>query len=426
MLNLMSSEFEYYDLIVIGAGLSGLAAAQAAEKLGKRVCILEKNDHVGGRVRSLRQDGFILDKGFQVYLNAYPTASKLLDHKQLELEPFDSGARILNSLGKIDTLAHPFKHPKFIFQSLKSKLFNSRDILALSTLFFRLKTSTTQQLFNSPDISSSHFLEKTFSKKLISHFFEPFFKGVFLDSKLKTSSRLLLYYLKMFINGYACLPKAGMQAIPNQLKNTLKTSKLYTNCTVKHIHKHHIQLLSGKQFKANTILLAMPKAQISDFFYQADKTNQGVWTSYFVTEKKLNCEHKLLTLNGSKQGVINHLCVLDHIQPSYAPRDKSLVSVTVLDSFKQLDKKTLTETVKSELPKYLNSHNFEHLKSFWIDEALPTQTFASPSSIPLQLSECCFATGDWQNHGSIEGAIQAGLDSIAWLNKEHIFNLKRN
>ena len=80
----MMAEHEY-EVIVIGAGLSGLSCALELQKHGKRVLILEKADGPGGRVRTDEVDGFLLDRGFQVYLDSYPTAGSLFDLAQLDL-----------------------------------------------------------------------------------------------------------------------------------------------------------------------------------------------------------------------------------------------------------------------------------------------------------------------------------------------------
>ena len=60
------------DCIVVGAGLAGLACAHALERVGKRVLVVEAADRVGGRVATDSVEGFRVDRGFQVYLDAYP------------------------------------------------------------------------------------------------------------------------------------------------------------------------------------------------------------------------------------------------------------------------------------------------------------------------------------------------------------------
>lgn len=58
--------------IVVGAGVAGLSAATDLAKAGVSVTLLESSDDVGGRVRSDKVNGFILDRGFQVFIEAYP------------------------------------------------------------------------------------------------------------------------------------------------------------------------------------------------------------------------------------------------------------------------------------------------------------------------------------------------------------------
>ena len=51
------------DVIVVGAGLAGLAAALALEAEGLDVLVLEAQDRVGGRVHSMRQLGANAEAG---------------------------------------------------------------------------------------------------------------------------------------------------------------------------------------------------------------------------------------------------------------------------------------------------------------------------------------------------------------------------
>jgi phytoene dehydrogenase-like protein len=62
------------DVIVIGAGLSGLACALTLREQGLEPLVLEASDAVGGRVRTDRREGFLLDRGFQVLQTWYPEA----------------------------------------------------------------------------------------------------------------------------------------------------------------------------------------------------------------------------------------------------------------------------------------------------------------------------------------------------------------
>lgn len=57
--------------IVIGAGLSGLAAAYRLQQAGHEVVVLERSDHPGGRCETFRRDGFIVDTGPDIAAESY-------------------------------------------------------------------------------------------------------------------------------------------------------------------------------------------------------------------------------------------------------------------------------------------------------------------------------------------------------------------
>lgn len=65
------------EVIVIGAGISGLAAARRLGEQGLSVRVLEASDGVGGRVRTDFVDGYVLDRGFQVFIEAYPEQKRV-------------------------------------------------------------------------------------------------------------------------------------------------------------------------------------------------------------------------------------------------------------------------------------------------------------------------------------------------------------
>lgn len=99
------------DVIIIGAGMAGLSAALTLKQQhGLQPIVLEQADGVGGRVRTDVVDGFILDRGFQIFLTGYPEAQAILDYKALQLKNFYAGALVFKS-GEFHRVADPFRHP---------------------------------------------------------------------------------------------------------------------------------------------------------------------------------------------------------------------------------------------------------------------------------------------------------------------------
>ncbi|KAJ3666560.1 hypothetical protein Zmor_001998 [Zophobas morio] len=70
-------------VIVIGAGIAGLAAAQQLQQFGLEVIVLEARDRVGGRIATFRKGNYIADLGAMVVTglggNPVTTLSKQID-----------------------------------------------------------------------------------------------------------------------------------------------------------------------------------------------------------------------------------------------------------------------------------------------------------------------------------------------------------
>lgn len=66
------------DVIVVGAGIAGLTAAHRLQQQGRRVVVLEAQDHVGGRMTSEALHGHVVDRGAQFLSSAYTVIPELL------------------------------------------------------------------------------------------------------------------------------------------------------------------------------------------------------------------------------------------------------------------------------------------------------------------------------------------------------------
>ncbi len=83
-----------YDVLIIGAGMSGLAAGIRLAYYGKKVCILEKHHRVGGLNSFYNRDGHRFDVGLHAMTNYVPRGTKstplpkLLRQLKLKAEDF--------------------------------------------------------------------------------------------------------------------------------------------------------------------------------------------------------------------------------------------------------------------------------------------------------------------------------------------------
>ena len=175
--------------VVIGAGLAGLACATDLVAAGATVRVLEAGDTVGGRMRTDRQAGFLLDRGFQVFNTSYPQVRRRVDLRALQLRPFTPGMLLHTNRGRL-RFTDPTRQPRRAAEALTGHLAGPRDMGALALLTTRDMLGPASRIRHRRDQSTLTALRRAgISGELTERLFRPFLAGVFLEDELVTSSR---------------------------------------------------------------------------------------------------------------------------------------------------------------------------------------------------------------------------------------------
>ena len=392
---------------IIGGGISGLIAARVLEEHGLSATIIEASDRLGGRVKTDVVDGYSLDHGFQVLLTAYPAAKKYLDFDALELQEFLPGSAIFKN-GKQKIIGDPLRNLSLLLPTLFSGIGTVNDKLKILALNRRLKKKSIQNIFAEKEQTTRVYLENIgFSEAIITNFFTPFFSGIFLENKLETSSRMFEFVYKMFGEGNAALPKDGIQAIPKQLFEKLKSTTIIFNTKVKSVENGSIKLESGETLKSNfTIIATQASGLVSNLKNQAT-----LWKScdtlYFEIAKR-EIKKPLIGLIAAPNTLINNIFYHTSLQTS-ATATKELLSVTVVDKQNLTNKQLVTE-VQKELKELCNIDSCTFIKQYNIPMALPNLQDIQYEMLPSEtrLTETIFLAGDTQLNGSLNAAMIAG------------------
>jgi len=69
---------------IVGAGIAGLAAAREITQAGGEAVVFEADDRVGGRIQTIRHDGFQFDVGAFIYLGSYRESTEMMRAVGLE------------------------------------------------------------------------------------------------------------------------------------------------------------------------------------------------------------------------------------------------------------------------------------------------------------------------------------------------------
>lgn len=245
------------DVVVVGAGLAGLRAAGLLVDRGLDVTVVEASDAVGGRVRTDAVEGFLLDRGFQVLLEAYPEAAAALDYSALDLCRFEAGA-LVRVDGRFARVADPIREPRSVPATLRAPIGTLADKARVGVLRQRACAGSLAQLWERPETSSLERLRATgFSERMIATFFRPFLGGIQLDPTLATSSRQLEFVFRMFATGPTSVPAAGIGALPEQLAARLPAGSLRLGTPVARLGDGGAVLADGEVVAADALVLAV-------------------------------------------------------------------------------------------------------------------------------------------------------------------------
>ena len=407
------------DVVIIGAGLAGLSCARRLMDHGISFEIVEASDGVGGRIRTDVQDGFLLDRGFQVFLTAYPEAKRLLDYASLRLRPFVPGALVQNG-SKLQRVSDPWRDPAHLLTSLVQSPGTFSDTLKIGKLRSQVRSFSIDDIFHKSETTTLQLLKEwKFSDKMISTFFTPFFGGVFLESDLNTSSRMFEFLFRMFAEGDATLPADGMQAIPNQLASKIRRERIHLNARVAEVSGTSVKLADGRKFKAKAVVVATEGLEASRLIKDLQPPlSRGVRCLYYGAEKS-PIDEPIIVLNGEGHGPVNNVCVPSEVSPTYAPSGGSLVSVTVLEGATTDTMKLETE-VRNQLRRWFGADvaRWRHLRTYHLPFALPEQRPPSSNSHPKpsRIHRGMYVCGDYRETSSIQGAMVSGrraADSVA-------------
>lgn len=396
-------------VIIIGAGIAGLTCAKYLKDKGIQSLILEASDGIGGRVRTDEQDGFLLDRGFQILLTAYPEAQRLLNFEALDSKAFKSGAIIRdNQNNDFSILGNPFKEPTKIWSSLTSNIGTFTDKMRVLRLILD-NYNVQEEIFDNKGMPTIDYLRNYgFSEKMIQQFFRPFFGGVFLENELSTSSNFFKYIFGKFYEGDAIIPAKGIEQIAKQIEKMLYIGTVKLNTKVVKIDGNRVYLENGDRLYGEKIILAIDGFQADKLLNKTSKRKFNSTTCTYFAAESSPLKEKMLLLNPNRSSVVHNMCVPSDIAPYYAPVGKSLISVST-QGLELRDEHELAKNIKRELITWYGNEveNWQHLKTYHIPQALPNFDVSEVNN-NLKISDILYQCGDTTAYPSLNAAMATG------------------
>ena len=404
-------------IIVVGAGLAGLAAAVRLGRAKRPVLVLEATDEVGGRVKSdVHPDGFILDRGFQVLFTDYPAARHYFDYRTLGLRAFDAGVLLANGAA-MQVVVDPFAHPDQLGRALGGSPLSFADDRRLLRLKLELMGPSFRRINAAPERTAAEELERLgFSAATRERLFEPLGGALFLDRRLQVRAAWFLFILKMLSEGRAVLPTAGMGTLGMQLASRLPAHSVRVRTPVAGLRTSPAGRVDGVQaggqtIPARAVILATDAWSAAPLRPQTpDVRPLGCTTIYFAGDRPLYTERKIV-LNADADGFLAYCAQVTNVAPSYAPTGQHLLGCVTIGA-DALSDAVLEERSRRELEAWFGT-GARRLRRLAIYR-LPRAQFAQPPGWhkhrPGTRTETpgLYLAGDYTQSSSIHGALQSG------------------
>ena len=397
-------------ILVIGAGMAGLACARTLAAAGSSVRVIESSDRVGGRLGSSLINGTWCDLGFQVSMSNYSCLESLVPREVVKRHSFIDGAVVWDGAVHVRVI-DPKRSPLSVLDPIRRGLVGWRDIRGAARC--RRWARSLKRGDTHPGTAMDVIRRAGFREHFIEAFLRPFFGGVFLDETLSVSSHRFLKTLDRFATGHAELPHEGMQQLAEAMADPIR-DRIELGCRVDSLDGDGgVVLADGSHVEGKQLVLALPWDTTANLLGMESLVSSASWsgtTAVHFKFKKTSSDAlpPLIHLNGSGSGQVNLVCSPSAVASGYIEDGWQTMLVSLKpggDRSSQID----LDVVRTQagVVMGIDSSQWQHVATSFIPDGLPAGDLSRlKCGLPPKVS----VAGDWTGDPSIEQAVLSGVD----------------
>ncbi|MFF2212081.1 FAD-dependent oxidoreductase [Streptomyces antibioticus] len=430
------------DVVVVGAGVAGLAAAHRLISAGVTTAVLEAAPYVGGRMSTEKVDGFRLDRIGQLLSTAWPELGLTPGLGALVLRPFAPGVllhsdgrhhragaragagsargalhavRALASAPRAGALPRPRPGAGAVPAPRVrpgAPLGTAVDQARLGAALTRLAATSAERLLRRPESPAAEALAaRGLPARTLDGFLRPLLAALLCDPDLRTSSRCADLALRSFAAGRLCLPEGGAEVVPELLARTLPAGTVHTGVRATSVSTTSVTTAEHGEFRCRAVLVAtdarsaaelLPGLRVPDF--------HPVTVLHHTTDEPPPTGASLL-LDADRGGPVAHTAVVSGVDPSRAPAGRALISSTVLGT----PPDGVDTAVRMHLSRLYGvpTTRWETLAVQHTAEAVPAMRPPHDPLRPVRLLAGLYVCGDHRDTSTVQGALHSAHRAAA-------------
>lgn len=213
------------DIVIVGAGLTGLTTAYLLARKGREVMVVEQMDKIGGQIQTYKEGNFVYESGPNTGTISNPEVAELM----ADLEQTSGGKCMLETAPDASKRRLIWKGDRFrelpsgLMSAVTTPLFTFGDKLRILGEPWRKKG-------NNPDESVGSLARRRLGKSFVSYAVDPFLSGVYAGNPDTLVTRYALPKLYNLEQNYGSFVRGAIAKMrePKSDRDRLASKKVFS------------------------------------------------------------------------------------------------------------------------------------------------------------------------------------------------------
>lgn len=213
------------DIVIVGAGLTGLTTAYLLARKGREVMVVEQMNKIGGQIQTYREGNFVYESGPNTGTISNPEVAELM----ADLEQTSGGKCMLETAPDASKRRLIWKGDRFrelpsgLMSAVTTPLFTFGDKLRILGEPWRKKG-------NNPDESVGSLARRRLGKSFVSYAVDPFLSGVYAGNPDTLVTRYALPKLYNLEQNYGSFVRGAIAKMrePKSDRDRLASKKVFS------------------------------------------------------------------------------------------------------------------------------------------------------------------------------------------------------